>query len=392
MSRHYSHINTAGTILKGYDGKQPFAQVIKLFFSKHKKYGSRDRRQIKALCYSYFRVAHVLGTEMDMEEKVILSYHLCADGETPLITAIKPEWKAENLMSIQDKFKKYGLDAGALFPFLNKLEPGIDAEKFAKSHLEQPDLFLRLRPGQADNVKKKLDKEGISYKALSDTGLALPSTTKVQDILEINKEVVIQDYASQRVGALLAKVQVLSSEGRKPGRFRVWDCCAGSGGKAILASDVLDNIDLSVNDIRPTILHNLKVRLRQANIRAYRSQEIDLTDRSKINEFRSYNLVIADVPCTGSGTWGRTPERLHSLKEEDISRYTQLQERITHNVITKIKKGGYLLYITCSVYKEENSDIVAGLLEKGFDLIQSDVYLGYPYKSDTMYAALLKKV
>lgn len=391
MSRHYSHINTAVTVLTKYDGKGPFAQEIRSFFSKHKKYGSKDRRQIKALCYSYFRVGHVLDESLSLEDKVIMSTHICAEGESPLIKAIRPEWVPDSLLSISEKFKKNGLDAAALFPLTDKMEDGIDTKAFALSHIEQPDLFLRVRSKMLQTVKEKLGKENISYTPVTETCLALASSTKVQEILEINKEVVIQDYASQRVAGLLEKVKSLAAEDKKPGRFRVWDCCAGSGGKAILASDVLDNIDLTVNDIRPSILHNLKVRLRQANIRAYRSQEINLTDMSKLETLRSYNLVIADVPCTGSGTWGRTPERLHHINDVDVSHYVQLQKSITHNIITKIKKGGYLLYITCSVYKEENSEIVNGLLGKGMALIQSDIYLGYPYKSDTMYAALLKK-
>jgi 16S rRNA (cytosine967-C5)-methyltransferase len=70
------------------------------------------------------------------------------------------------------------------------------------------------------------------------------------------------------------------------------------------------------------------------------------------------DLIIADVPCTGSGTWVRSPEWLHEMDAETISLYQRRQFAIVEKLSQHLKKGGYLLYVTCSVYQQENTAIV----------------------------------
>ena len=103
-------------------------------------------------------------------------------------------------------------------------------------------------------------------------------------------------------------------------------------------------------------------------------------------------MIIADVPCTGSGTWSRTPEQLYFFNHQTIERFSDLQKRILSNVIPFLKSEGYLLYITCSVFKKENEEIAGFIKEKLLlELIRSEVLKGYDKKADTMYAALFKK-
>jgi 16S rRNA (cytosine967-C5)-methyltransferase len=103
-------------------------------------------------------------------------------------------------------------------------------------------------------------------------------------------------------------------------------------------------------------------------------------------------FTIADVPCTGSGTWGRTPEQLHFFQNNKINEYADLQKKLMKGIIKNVSAGGLILYTTCSVFRKENEEQVDHMLEtSGLELIKMQVFKGYKIKGDTMFAALLKK-
>ena len=103
------------------------------------------------------------------------------------------------------------------------------------------------------------------------------------------------------------------------------------------------------------------------------------------------DLVIADVPCTGSGTWSRTPEQLFYFREEQIEVFQALQQKIISNILPSVKAGGYLLFITCSVFKKENEANTVFIQEKSsLQLLTQGVIKGYTNKADTMFAALFQ--
>ena len=172
--------------------------------------------------------------------------------------------------------------------------------------------------------------------------------------------------------------------------FYVWDCCAASGGKSIHLYDLFPNIKLTVSDIRPSILKNLESRFSEAGIRNYDLKIADLS-RSFHSGFQ-YDLIIADVPCSGSGTWRRTPEQMKCFRSDDIQNYVSLQRKIISNVLPSIKSGGYLLYSTCSAFAAENEE-QTDWIQKEFNLqiVTSGLIDGTEAMADTMYAALLQK-
>ena len=145
--------------------------------------------------------------------------------------------------------------------------------------------------------------------------------------------------------------------------------------------------------MRDTILANLHKRFVSAAIKNFHSFEADLSHATSItNRFagKPFDLVICDAPCTGSGTWSRTPEQLAFFNPAQIDQYSQLQKKITGNVMAAIKKGGYLLYITCSVFRKENEEVVEFLREKyPITLVKQEVLKGYDMRADSMFVALL---
>lgn len=382
--KHYSHLHTAATVLEQYKGQQPFGIFLKDFFRADKKYGSKDRKRIASLCYSYFRLGK-LAPDADREERILLGLFVCTTGPDDLLEATKPEWNKQVTLKPEEKLllAAYPFSPAAVFPALSSLEKDIDANAFVLSHFQQPDLFLRIRPGREEEVRAKLKKAEIPFNTVSPNCLALPNASKLDEVIVINKEAVIQDHSSQRVDEFLHFPDKFSPQ-------HAWDCCAASGGKSLLVYDHYPQINLVVSDVRENILANLSKRFKEAGIKRYKSFVADLGHT--INPGRSFDLIIADVPCTGSGTWGRTPEQLLFFKEEKIKEYAARQKQIVLHTWPHLRAGGYFLYITCSVYQQENTEVVEFIQqETGMKLVRSALLKGYAGKADTLFAALLQK-
>ena len=386
MSRYFSYLNSAKEILSVYNGEEPFASFIKKYFAKHKKHGSKDRRQISHLCYCYFRLGKALK-DIQGEEKILIGLFLCSSQSNEILQELRPVWNDKIYLPVEEKCSMLNVQypIRSLFPFTDELSEGIETVQFILSHLLQPDLFLRLRPGKEIIVKQKLQKAGISFDQITNSCIALPNSSGIDDIIEVNKEAVVQDYSSQRVGEFLLLV------GRGPSD-KVWDCCAASGGKSMMLYDLDSTIALTVSDVRESILVNLRKRFDEAGIKKYQSFIIDLTKPILNSKHQTFNLIICDAPCSGSGTWGRTPEQLSYFEKTRIDSYSSLQKKIVSTAISQLKPGGYFLYITCSVFKKENEAVVESIIKDvGFIIIRMELLKGYDKKADTMFAALLQK-
>ncbi len=170
MSRYYSYINSAKEILSAYTGSEPFASHLKKQFAANKKFGSKDRRQITQLCYSYFRLGKSLQ-DISMDEKLLAGLFLSSRSSNELLMHLKPEWNDAIELSLEKKLQLLNnvVDGSSIFPFINEVSDGIDVDEFAFSHLQQPDLFLRIRPGRKETVLHQLKAADISFQLILST-------------------------------------------------------------------------------------------------------------------------------------------------------------------------------------------------------------------------------
>ncbi|MEY4459970.1 MAG: hypothetical protein RIT38_1200 [Bacteroidota bacterium] len=331
MTHQDQHQEVAQKLIAAYQGQEPLAAYLKKYFAANKKHGSRDRKSISAFCYAHFRTMH------------------------------------------------------ANFPLQEAISKEIDLPVFIHSHTIQPLLFIRIRPWQKDKVIAALEAAAIEYTVINEHCFAFSNTTSLQNVLALNKEAVIQDLNSQALAELLNHVPTSMES-----PIQVWDACAASGGKTILMYDTMQNIRMHVSDIRESILFNADKRLQEAGIRPASVQVIDLTDPFEIK--KPFDFVFADLPCSGSGTWGRTPEQIAFFKKENLNSYTQLQTKIIENILPTVKLDGHLLIATCSVYAAENEAHVAAILAQGqFELIEQRYFKGYTNQADTLFGAILKR-
>lgn len=348
--------------------------------------GSSDRRWATRYIYSFFRLGKALPS-LPAEERLSIADFLCHDTLSLLVEKNLADLKESINLPLEEKLAlikaKYpGFDVEKIYPFHTALSTGINKNNFFASFFKQPDLFIRVKAEDSAAVISKLEAENITVKVISDTALALPNGTKLETIL---KEGIyqVQDLSSQHTGLYF-----------KPNKWdKWWDCCAASGGKTLLLHSLEPVIELLVSDLRESVLLNLDERFRSAGIKKYHKKELDLLkNNDQVLHHYQFDGIILDAPCTGSGTWGRTPEMLTFFEERKIDQFASIQKGIAQNVVKYLKPGKPLIYITCSAFAAENEAVVQHMVDTlPLELEEMELIKGFENNADTMFVARLIK-
>jgi 16S rRNA (cytosine967-C5)-methyltransferase len=385
--RSEQQLRTFLRILDEYPANTPLAKFLPVYFRKNKQMGSSDRRSASRLLYTFFRLGKA-AAELSAEERLFIAEFLCNAEPSVFLEHFRPEMNSLITQTTDEKLRWLAVHQPEfkpdnIFPFHQHLSNGISKDEFIKSLLIQPDLFIRLHPGKEELVKSKLRQSEISFTEESPATLRLPNGSKLEQVMEDAGYFEIQDLSSQQTGQYF-----------EPKRYEQWwDACAASGGKSLLLFHEQPEIKLLVSDIRESVLHNLDERFAKAGLRKYHKKELDLLqNQDQILHHYEFDGIILDAPCTGSGTWGRTPEMISQFEEHKIQSFQNLQKAIVQNVVKYLKPSKPLIYITCSVFREENEDVVDYLTnELGLKLEKSEVLKGYEKRADTMFVARLLK-
>ncbi|MBU3714400.1 MAG: Fmu (Sun) domain-containing protein [Ferruginibacter sp.] len=388
MSRFHSYLVSASRILQTYTKGTPFSYHLKIFFSKEKKIGSRDRKSIAGLCYQYFRVAHLFESSVAMEDKIIYGAFICENNSHDLIESIRPELFEKKDLSLSDKFKLLNINMLNLFPYSYELSREINYKDFAFSFFQQPKFYIRIRPGKMKFIKK-IQQAGIDYETIDSECFAFSQHIDLEKIADINSDFVIQDKSSQKIFDGFKFAELLTENYRA---LEAWDCCAASGGKSILLFDKIgERLKLTVSDIRKNILINLKERLSKAQVPVYKSFMQDLSVSSGLNKDDFFDIILCDAPCSGSGTWSRNPEQLHAFDIGQLNAFVLRQQAIVSNVIPHLRPNGYFFYVTCSVFEKENEGVIQFIQHHtNLQLEEMKYEKGYNNMADTMFVALFK--
>jgi 16S rRNA (cytosine967-C5)-methyltransferase len=380
-------LRTFVKVLDAYDGKLPLHRFLVNYFKANKQMGSSDRRWASRYLYSYFRIGNAMKNAA-IPERLALADFLCNTSSSLVIEMVFPELAEQvnlpvpaKLQLIMDKYPDFKLHD--VFPFREKLSADIDFDAFVLSFFTQPDLYIRIQESYVEEVNAALKQAEVPVRHIADNILALPNGTKLDTLLEKNKHYQVQDLSSQKTATYFDP---------KPYEYW-WDCCAASGGKSLLLHGLEPKIQLLVSDVRESSLNNLEERFQESGLLKYQRKVLDLLQNNEV-ELHHYEFdgIILDAPCSGSGTWGRTPEMLHLFDEHKINYFSGLQKKIAANVLPYLKNGKPLIYITCSAFAEENEHVVAYLeKELGLKLESKEVIAGYTDRADTMFVARLIK-
>ncbi len=383
--RMRQQIQTVERLLHEYAGESgmPLARFLTGFYKRNRQMGSKDRRMASRLAYHYFRLGKAAPLE-ELPVRLALADLLCS-SDSALTSIILPQFDTHIQAGLSEKISLLEAHTAFrledVFPFRPFLSAGIDHRAFVESLFVQPDLYIRLRPSFRDEVLKALDGAQLDYRIVDTCTVALPNGIALERITGLRGKYEVQDYSSQQTGAYF---QATAGE-------RWWDACAGAGGKSLLLMDQTAGLSLLVSDTRRSILRNLEERFDTAGVKSYREKIIDLNnDTVTVLGDEQFDGIILDAPCSGSGTWGRTPEMLSVFDSGAIGRFAALQRRLAAQVVKHLKPGKPLVYITCSVFAEENEGVVNYLREThGLNVQQMAVLHGYRHKADSMFVARL---
>jgi 16S rRNA (cytosine967-C5)-methyltransferase len=161
----------------------------------------------------------------------------------------------------------------------------------------------------------------------------------------------LQDEGSQLVAELAS---VNSNQKVKT----ILDCCAAPGGKTLILVERNPEAHIVAIESSEPRLEQLRKRLAPHADRI----ESRLADATELSEDSAFDLALADVPCSGTGTLGRNPEIRHRLRPEDLTRQAERQCAILTASLRAVRPGGSIVYSTCSLEPEENEQVISAVL------------------------------
>ena len=335
----------------------PADNIIKEYMRNRKYIGSKDRKFITNTVWDIIR--HRSRLEFDCgccEARMLLLTYL--KNEDFDIIADGSEYGLSPLTK-DEKNKLQNLNQEVYPEYIEKECPKWLYEKINDSALVQAlnttaSADIRVNMASREDIKNKLQTEGLffSFTPYSPYGLRSEERINLQNCIAYqNGEIEVQDEASQ-LGAILCDVRA---------DMKILDYCCGGGGKSLLLGAILNNSGIIfAHDKNPKRMDGLKDRAARLGIK-----NIKIID--KINPQDKYDRFIADAPCSGSGTWRRSPDAKYRLTPKQLKAIELAQKEILDIAAEHITENGRIVYMTCSVLPEENEGRIEEFLQKHSD-------------------------
>lgn len=367
----YIFYQNCATLLFEYDGGTPFHLYLKSCFKENKNWGSTDRKRYRSACYYFWRNAFGVSRQ---SPEIILQW---------LQTHFTPEM--ENLESNSNYNPYQSLE--------QHLSQNITTDILTPWFIKEPLVWLSNGNITLKGLQGQLIKAGITIEQTHGNAIAVSGQVNLNPWVD-NGNAYIQDISSQTAMDWTTQPMAAYCHANSD----VWDCCSGAGGKSISLLKQYPTTKLTCSDVRSNILENLKQRfqllgLKQPNVFIAPLNGYHDSLNSKDSSL-TYNVILADVPCSGSGTWRRNPENLHYFDPQTIEQFADRQLSIIQNVLPSVAVGGYLVYLTCSVFAAENENNIKQILQsnKNLQLVSEEFCGGIDLQGDFIYRSVLQKV
>ncbi|WP_209425882.1 RsmB/NOP family class I SAM-dependent RNA methyltransferase [Pararhodobacter sp. SW119] len=267
----------------------------------------------------------------------------------------------------------------------NWLLPHFDASLGARADAvlaamrERAPVFVRVHAGRANPSAVMVDLEGLGISARPHplARQALELTGAVRRLRQSDSfasgAIELQDAASQAVVETLGE--------HLPEGARILDYCAGGGGKALALAAL--GFEVSAHDIDPRRMQDLPARAARAG------DNISLVSSPRGH----WSGVLVDAPCSGSGSWRRTPEAKWRLTPDRLIELQQTQDTILAQCADLVTPGGLLAYVTCSLFDDENGVRVANFLDDYSDWAEVARHVWAPIEGgDGFFLSILRKL
>ena len=346
----------------------PADAVLKHFFRDNKNLGMRDRGLIAETIYALLRKRSWLMhlTQSDQPRLLLLATLVKVQGwEVRATSGFTKPHERELLRAIVAAAPGHlSLPAETNFPewlIQLYLKHHSRQELIALADgLNQPGpLDLRVNTMHSDRATVLAELAEIEVEAsatpFSPVGIRVVGKPALQQHrLLVEGHVEVQDEGSQLLGYLVAP---------KRGEMVV-DFCAGAGGKTLLLGALMHSTGrLYAFDISEKRLANLKPRLKRSGLSNVQPVRIEHENDARIKRLAGkVDRVLVDAPCSGLGTLRRNPDLKWRQSAEGIAELTIKQSNILAGAAPLLKRGGRLVYATCSILKEENEAVVETFL------------------------------
>lgn len=366
-------------------GRAPADDTVAEYFRRHRFAGVKDRAAISEHIYSVLRRRAQLDWWLGR-----MAPSLTAHGRTRLLVALVliQGWTPDAIKEAcdGDRFRPPRLSsdeerlidmiAGGTIAHRDQppdvagnypawLGPhfeaalGGDVAREAEALLQPAALDLRVNALKSDREKARAalarDKIDAARTKYSPLGLRVFERIPLSTLAIFKSGgIEVQDEGSQ-LASLLVEA--------RPG-MRVVDFCAGAGGKTLaLAASMQNRGHLVACDVSALRLERATQRLRRAGASIVQRQPLSgQRDKWVKRHARGFDRVLIDAPCTGTGTWRRNPDAKWRLRQADLAELTALQADILDSAARLAKPGGRLIYVTCSLLREEDEAQIENFL------------------------------
>ena len=372
-ARYNAVLELIGEIFKD---KSPADGIINNYLRERKYIGSGDRRFITETVWKIIRHRRRLEFEAGSKEarKILLVF--LKDEDLDLIFgageyAPPALSKEEKIWMRNLKEEVYPLDVESECP--EWLFAKIKDVALLKSLNEPASADLRVNSGLREQVLQDLRREGLFFAPTPYSPIGIRSSERVNlnNCIAYKEGVVeVQDEASQ-LAAILCDVRP---------EHKVVDYCAGAGGKSLAIASLLNGKGrIEAHDIDWHRLEQIKPRLERLNIK----NVVPVRELSG----KDYDRFIIDAPCSGTGTWRRSPDAKFRLTPEKLNELTKIQSQLLEFALENTKVGGRIVYITCSILPDEDENIVSAFAQRHKNVRYVDLKQLWQQKIDAPYPA-----
>ena len=359
---------------------------LQQLLAKDKRFGSRDRRLYRELLYTALRHLPWIDAKLAVSEDEAIRAAAWLAADSPSTHAFRAEWIGNwpgLPATVEEKARHLGMDAASLTPAwfgehcpAALLSPDIDFLN------RRAPLWVRL---QTDNPAPVLAE-------FAERNWPVRESVILPTAWEVLTEADLASSAAHQNG--LIEIQDLGSQlllhhlGSTPsGRWL--DACAGAGGKTLQLARLIGTTGrVDAYDIRAAALDELGARAQRARIANIRI----LSAPPAGGEL--YDGVLVDAPCSGTGTWRRSPHLKWCTTPETVVRAAALQRELLTRFARHVRPGGLLVYATCSLSHHENQDVIAAFLDAQPDFapaVPARTLLPSEHNTDGYFVAPLRR-
>lgn len=340
----------------------PLDLALNNYFKNHKSLGSKDRKFIKENTFLLIRnrglIDHLLNDK-----------NLEISWQNRYLELVHPDFALNKANVRYPEFLRLGFSQD-LYEILHKEYGDEGIHNFYQVNQYEGPLTIRVNPLKTSReflMTRWQDVYKCSVCETTPFGITFIKKYSLNHLLEFKQGFFeIQDESSQRT---ISRITFSKQD-------TVLDYCAGSGGKSLGLAHLVKKLYLF--DVRKKILEEAKRRFQRAGIRNY---EIFFSQKDIKKLQKSMDVVLVDVPCSGTGTFRRHPEKIWNFSKKELQKVLVLQRRIVKDSLTFLKPGGRLFYTTCSILFEENEEQIT-FFEKHYRLkVEGEILKVWPEKN-----------